>query len=579
MILLKFFKKIICFIFKEIFSFFIKLFLFVMLIIFIISGVIYNQKPAIKIKENIFIKINLAEKFPEQRFGINLEFFDEKAMTFYNLLESIEKSIDDNRVEGIVLNLNNISLDYAQIEELGEILTKFKEKNKKPIYSYAENINKKNFYLSSFTDKLFMPNSNSATVNIFPYFYEDFYVKTLTDKLGIKFNIINIGDYKSYQENLSHSFMTETNREDKTRILESKYQEFLTTVSKNLSLDINKFSQILESGELVASSAVEFYKKGFVNNLYSLDEIENEIGKDYIIDIENYHKNYISLKKNYPNKIYVLSLEGEMGGVKENIFDNISHINPDKIIKILDKIKNEKDVKAIVLRVNSPGGSALVADKISKKIEEVAKIKPIYTSMGGIAASGGYYVAANTNKIFVNKNTITGSIGVISIVPEITVALEKLGVNNEKIMKGKYSDLYSASDFNQEKYEKIKESNLRVYKDFLGVVSKGRKIQISELEKIAGGRIWTGEEAIKLGLADKVGGLKDTIREIAKDNNIKDYSVIFGVDEFDLKEFYKNYSDFIKEDKLKLLKSNIKSTIYKDYLFNKPLMYFPYKNK
>ncbi|MBS9776358.1 MAG: signal peptide peptidase SppA [Fusobacterium sp.] len=573
MMILNFFKKIILFIIKEFFSFFIKLFLFIILITIIISGVIYSKKERVHTKEDIFIKINLADNFPEQKIGI--KFLDDNPMSFYELIDDLEEASEDKRVEGLILNLENTSLNMAQIEEMGKILSKFKD-NKKTIYSYAENINKNNFYLASYTDSLYMPESHSTTVNIYPYFSESFYVKDFIDKFGIKFNIINIGDYKSFQENLAKNFMSKENREDKTRILENKYQEFLKAVSKNLNLDKDKFSKIIENGDLVASSSIGLYQNNLLSNFSNLDEIENLIGKENIVSIHKYNKNYVS-PKNKKNKIYVLTLEGEMGAVQQNILGNISYISANKTIKILDKVAKDDSIKAIILRVNSPGGSALVADKISKKIKEVAKIKPIYTSMGGVAASGGYYISANTNKIFVDKNTITGSIGVISIVPEITETLKKLNINNEKIIKGKYADLYSSTDFTEDKYEKIKNSNLKVYDDFLKVVSEGRKIDIPDLEKIAGGRIWTGEEAIKIGLADKIGGLKDTIKEIAKDNNIENYSIILSEEEFDLEEILQNYSNFIRTDKVKALKSNAKSLILKDYLLNKPLTYYPYE--
>lgn len=577
MVILRALKNLIFFIIKEIFSFFIKLFLFIMLIVVLITGIVYKQNSNTEIKKNFFVKVNLNKNFLEQKMGIGLDFVNKNSMTFYDLINSLENTLEDTRVKGIILNLNNISLNTAQVEELGKILKKYRYKTKNPIYCYAENLGKKNFYLASFTDSLIMPSSNSTTVNIYPYFQENFYLKDFIDRFGVKFNIINIGDYKSYQENLSHKFMTKEAREDKTRVLENKYQEFLNTTSKNLKLNKEAFAKNIEDGDLVASNSVALFEKGLISSLNTLDEVENILGKDNIININTYFKDYVSSKLNSDNKIFVLSLEGEMGGVKEGIFDNISHISANKVVKILDRIEKDEDIKAVVLRVNSPGGSALVADKISKKIEALTKVKPVYTSMAGVAASGGYYVAALSNKIFLDKNTVTGSIGVISIVPEFTETLKKLGINNEKIMKGKYSDLYSASDFTQEKYEKIKLSNMRVYKDFLSVVSRGRKIEMKELEKIAGGRIWLGKEAIEIGLADEIGGLKDTIEAVARDNKLEDYSVVLSQEEFDLKDLYQGYSDFMKVKKLEILKTDLKENFLNNQLFNKPVMYYPYE--
>ncbi len=579
--LLRLLKRFIFFIFKEIFSFFIKLSLLIIIFTIIIFSFLNKKQNKIQLKDNFFVEVNLGNKFLEQKIP-SLELIDENVLSFYELTDSIKKSLQDDRVDSLILNLENISLSFAQIEELGNLLDK--NKGKKLIYSYAENLNKKNFYLSSFTSFLIMPNANSTTVNIFPYFKEEFYVKDFIDRLGIKYNIVNIGDYKTYSENLSHSFMSEQNREDKTRILENKYQNFLKIVTKNLlkrnlNINKNKFSEKIENGDLIATSSVELHKEGLVDELISLDEIKNKLGKEHIVDIYNYKKDYIISKNNSSNKIFILTLEGEIGERKESIFSKISHIGGNKTIRILEKIKNDNNIKAVILRINSPGGSAFVSDKISKKVKEVSKIKPIYTSMGSVCASGGYYIAANSNKIFTDKNTITGSIGVISIIPEITDTLKKLKINNEKIMKGKYADLYSSTNFTEEKYQKIRESNLRVYKDFLEVVSKGRKIELVELKKIAGGRIWTGEEAVKIKLADKIGGLDETIKEIVKDNKISNYSIILSQDEFNLKEVYKNYSGFIKADKLEIMKSSLKSRLYSEELLNKPVTYFPYNEE
>ena len=192
--------------------------------------------------------------------------------------------------------------------------------------------------------------------------------------------------------------------------------------------------------------------------------------------------------------------------------------------------------------------------------------------MSSVAASGGYYISANANKIYVDRNTVTGSVGVVSVLVDYSSLLKDNGVNVEKISEGEYSDLYSADTFTEKKYNKIYKSNLKVYEDFLNVVSKGRKIDKERLKELAEGRVWTGTEAVKNGLADEIGGLYSTIYAITEDNNIDDYTVVLAKDKVEIGNIYKKYSRYIKMDK----KDLIKTTVFKDYLYNKPVTYLPY---
>ena len=272
------------------------------------------------------------------------------------------------------------------------------------------------------------------------------------------------------------------------------------------------------------------------------------------------------------NIVYVIPLEGDIVESQTEIFSGEENINTSETLEKLNIAKENDKVKAIVLRVNSPGGSALTSDIIAEKIRELAEKKPVYVSMSSVAASGGYYISANAHKIFVDRNTITGSIGVVSILPDFSKLITDNGVNIEKISEGEYSDLYSTDSFTEKKYNKIYNSNLKVYEDFLNVVSKGRKIDKEKLKTIAEGRIWTGDEAIKIGLADEIGGLNETIYAIAEDNDMDEYAVVVAKDKFEIGNIYKKYSKYIKMD----AKDLIKEKIFKNYLYNKPVTYLPY---
>ena len=567
--ILHYLKRFILFVIKEILSFFIKLFLFLFIVGIIISAVIKNfeKKPTVAIKDKAYILINLADSYNERLLKSNL--FEDDSISFYTLLQSVENASYDDRVEGIILKMNGDSLSYAQSEELAHELSMARAADKK-IIAYFENVGRKNYYLASYANEIYMPSANSTNVNIYPYFREEFYIKKLADKFGVKFNIIHVGDYKSYMENLASSTMSKEAREDTVRILDKNYNNFLDIVSLNRKLNRDDLDKIIKDGDLVAASSVDLMNNKLIDKYAYWDNIISMVGgKDKIITIQDYTEENLESSNNV---VYVIPLEGDIVESETEVFAGEENINVAETLEKLNIAKENDKIKAVVLRINSPGGSALTSDIIAEKIKELASEKPVYVSMSSVAASGGYYISANADKIFVDRNTITGSIGVVSILPDFSKLITDNGVNIEKISEGEYSDLYSSDTFTEKKYNKIYNSNLKVYDDFLNVVSKARKIDKEKLKTIAEGRIWTGEEAVKIGLADEIGGLNEAIYGIAEDNDMDEYSIVVAKDKFELGNIYRKYSRYIKMD----TKDLIKEKIFKDYLYNKPVTYLPY---
>ena len=572
--ILHYLKKFILFIIKEIFSFFIKLFLFLLVVLAIIGLIVQSieEKPQVVIKDKAYVVIDLANSYKERSLSSSL--FEDDSINFYNLLTNIKNLSFDDKVLGVVLKLNSNSLSYAQSEELAQELSMLRGADKKVI-AYFENVNRKNYYLASYADEIYMPSANSTSVNMYPYFREEFYTKKLSDKFGVKFNIIHVGDYKSYQENLANDSMSKEAREDSTRILDLNYENFLDIVSLNRKLNRDELDKIIKDGDLVAASSVDLFNNKLIDKYSYWDNLVTILGgKDKLVPIQDYVKNYYeeATLENSDNIVYVIPLEGDIVESQTEIFSGEAAINVNETIAKLNTAKENKKIKAVVLRVNSPGGSALTSDIVAEKVKELASEKPVYVSMSSVAASGGYYISANANKIYVDRNTVTGSIGVVSVLVDYSSLLKDNGVNVEKISEGEYSDLYSADTFTEKKYNKIYNSNLKVYEDFLNVVSKGRKIEKEKLKTLAEGRVWTGDEAVKNGLADEIGGIYSTIYGVTEDNNIEDYTVVFAKDKVEIGNIYKKYSRYIKMDK----KDLIKTTVFKDYLYNKPVTYLPY---
>lgn len=572
--ILDYLKRFILFVIKEIFSFFIKLFLFLLIVGVIISLIFKSieEKPKVVVKDKTYVVIDLANSYKERLLTSSL--FEDDSINFYTLLENIKNISFDDKLLGVVLKIDSNSLSYAQSEELAQELSMLRGADKKVI-AYFENVNRKNYYLASYADEIYMPSANSTSVNIYPYFREEFYTKKLSDKFGVKFNIIHVGDYKSYKENLANDTMSKEAREDRTRILDINYENFLDIVSLNRKLNRDDLDKMIKDGDLVAASSIDLFNNKLIDKYSYWDNLVTILGgKDKLVPIQDYVKTYYkeATLENSDDIVYVIPLEGDIVESQTEIFAREANINVNETIAKLNIAKENKKIKAVVLRINSPGGSALTADIIAEKVKELASEKPVYVSMSSVAASGGYYILANADKIYVDRNTVTGSIGVVSVLVDYSSLLKDNGVNVEKISEGEYSDLYSADNFTEKKYNKIYNSNLKVYEDFLNVVSKGRKIDKEKLKTLAEGRVWTGTEAVKNGLADEIGGIYSTIYGVTEDNNIEDYTVVFAKDKVEIGNIYKKYSKYIKMDK----KDLIKTTIFKDYLYNKPVTYLPY---
>lgn len=575
--ILKFLKKIILgtifFITKEIFSFLIKGFLF-LIIILGISGVVLNEffkKDNIIIENESYIEIDLAREFREKTKNLP-EILKNEDVNFYSLLKTFDSIEKDEKIKGVILKLDNLALNRGQIEELSKKIASLKSNNK-IIYSYMTSVDNRNYSLATKSNEIFMPPAMSANVNITGYYTEMMYYKNLTDKLGIKVNVIHVGDYKSYGEQYVKDKMSPEYKENMERLLNKVYDNFVDNISEDRRLNKNLINERILAGDLMVSEPYQLKKLGMVDELMYYEQIKEFVGKKKVISLDKYlqyvYDNKKSTKKNN-DKIAIIYAEGTilMGEEPRNLSDQLT---PNTIIAELDKALKNKNIKGIVLRVNSPGGSALASAVINNKIKEVDKVKPVYVSIGGIAASGGYYISADAKKIFADKGSLTGSIGVVSLIPNVKELVEKIDINIEELKKGEYADIYSlTNEVTKDKLDKIYASNLKVYDEFLNVVSEGRDLNREYVHSIAQGKVWLGEEALELKLVDEIGGIEDTISNLAKDLNLTHYDVIEISESLDYNSILKKYIPLIE------VNDKIQSIFVEKELYFKSLYYFPY---
>ncbi|WP_300619413.1 signal peptide peptidase SppA [uncultured Fusobacterium sp.] len=570
--LFKFLKNLIfgtvIFIIKEIFSFFIKLVLMSILLLVIIG--IFNkyssqkEKNNLKIEKGSYIVIDLGNKYSEKSETIP-NFLKDGEINFFSLLKKLDSINSNPNVEGIFLKLDNITLDRAQIEELGSKLNILKENNKK-ILSFALNLNNRNYSLALNSNEIIMPPTMSANVNLTGYYSELAYYKGLADKFGVKFNVIHVGDYKSYGENFTKKEMSNEYRENIKRLHDKIYDNFLNKIIIERKINKELINDRILNGDFVFSEPHQMEKFHLIDKLAYEEDIFNTIKKKKLIPIEKYQETKI----NSPEKIAIIYGEGSilLSSEKGSIGNSIT---PDKISNEIDKALENPEIKGIVLRLNSPGGSALASNIIHHKLKEASKQKPIYISIGGVAASGGYYIAVSGNKIFADKESITGSIGVVSLIPNFNGLMKKLDINIETVKKGKYSDLFSLTkDFTEEDEEKIYASSFKVYSEFLDIVAQGRELDRDYVHSIAQGKVWLGEEAKNLKLIDEIGGLELTINTLAKDLKLSNYEVIEIVESDSFETILKQYLPF------KTLIQNFSSLDENNELFFKPSYFFPY---
>lgn len=467
---------------------------------------------------------------------------DQKTLSHLKAVVTLQKAAKDPNIKNILLLLDSWNVNRAQNEEIKNALEIVKANGKK-IFAYGTVINRLNYSAALIADEIIMPPSASAMTFLGGYSKTIPYYKDLAEKLGIKAEVIHMGRYKGAGENYAKNSMSEELKAELTKIYDKLYNNFLIEVSKKRNIELAKVKEYFNSGSLIETTPKEMKNKGLIDSIQFLDDFKDaesdENNRFRSISLQDYSQycNYVTREKN----IAVVIAEGEIkfGGAPSEL-DEYSNIYAPSLIRQLRKVRNDETIAACVLRVNSPGGSALASDLILNEIEKIKEKMPLIVSMGGVAASGGYYLSCKADEIFVNKNTITGSIGVVAIIPNVEKLTKKVGINFETVSKGKYADLFNfAKKTSEDELNVIKNSMYKVYKEFKTHVSTGRNIKYEKLEEYAEGRIWTGEQAIQIGLADKIGDLNKSIIRAAELGKTNNYGLKIYPEEKSLLEMFK----------------------------------------
>ena len=456
------------------------------------------------------------------------------------LLEAIDKAAADDEIKGVFLNLSGITAGYSQVKEVRDHLLAFKEKSEKPVFAYSEVLSEKAYYLASVADQLYMMPEGLLEFNGLSI--DRMYYKNLLEKLEVKPRIFRVGQFKSAVEPFLREDMSEPNRQQLKEFSESIYGEMLKEIalSRNMEavslrtisdgLKVRKVTDAVELG-LIDEAIYQDEAIAKTKSYFELDEND----KITFISPNTYMKK--SAEKDVATKVAVVIAEGEI--VSGKSFDN--YLGSTSFAKDLKKAKDDENVKAIVVRINSPGGSAMASDVMWRAIQQTAKVKPVIASMSSVAASGGYYMAMACDSIVAEPVTITGSIGVFGVLFEIDEFLKnKLGITTDRENTGQFSDLGSPMRKMTPMDSAIIQTEVnRIYEVFTEKAAQSRGMSVEQLKSYAGGRVWSGIEAKQIGLVDELGGLDRAVMIAAEKAGITDYKVSYISDE---KNFFEKLS-------------------------------------
>lgn len=509
---------------------FITLGLILFLLIMVVVAI--SEDEEIIVKQNSVLEIKLDKRVKDyapksddpfdEIFGVN-----QKKLGLNEILNAIENAKYDDNIKGISINSIYVNAGISQTKAIRNKLAEFKESGKF-VNAYADIYAQKAYYLASVADTVFI--NPVGVIDFKGLSSEVLFLKNLQEKTGVKMEVIRHGKYKSAVEPFLENEMSDNNREQISSFLNSIWSEMLADISESRNISIEDLNLIAD-GLLARNPKLAIENKLIDGTLY-LDEYENKlklatgVGLDEKLNTISL-KDYISTGKGRiietaSDKIAVIYAQGEIiygKGDEESIGQEL-------IINALREARKSNSVKAIVLRVNSPGGAALTSELIWREIEITKKELPIVVSMGDIAASGGYYIACNANKIIAEPTTITGSIGVFGVIPNISKLAENIGVNAEQVSTNKGAD-YSLFEPMTNEFRAVTQEGVEfVYTTFLDRVAAGRNLTVAEVDEIAQGRVWSGAEAKKIGLVDELGGLKEAVTEAAGLAGIMDYRVV-----------------------------------------------------
>ncbi len=540
--------------FKSFLAALLALFVFSIVGVLILIGLAatLSMDEPVDVPSNAVIVLDLGDNFTEKEvsdpFAEIMRQGAGKVPTLSTIIGLIQHAKKDSNIKGIYIKCQQNSNGYAASEEIRKALVDFKKSNKF-IVAYGETITQKGYWVGNVANAIYTHPQGGVEFNGF--LLESVFLKGMLDKLDIDMQVFYAGKFKSATEPFRYAKMSDANKLQTGVWLNGLYDHFINTVSAARQIAPTQLKALANEAKI--QSAQDALTNGLVDGLIYDDQLKKIIAKKLnginekdipFVSIKDY-ANSVALRGSGSGKIAVVYADGDivMGkGAKESIAS-------DDFRMILQKIRADESIDALVLRVNSPGGSALASDIIWREIELIKNKMPVIVSMGDVAASGGYYIACGADSIYADANTITGSIGVFTVVPNISGFMKnKLGITFDGVKTASYADAPTATRPLNNMEQKMLQAGVdSIYYTFKSRVAKGRKKSINYVDSIAQGRVWLGSDAIGVGLVDRIGTLNDAIASAAKMAKVKGYSIKqFPESKSFLEDFIEDYKDYVK---------------------------------
>lgn len=544
----------------------IGLFVFFMICFFgllVLGALMGGGSDRIAVESNSVIELDLSQVNQDYAGKFNykdFDYFDARHDGLSDVLKAIKAAKNDNDIKGISILNDESNLGMAQIKAVRKALEDFK-KSGKFVFAYGNTFSQKEYYLNSVANTIYL--NPIGEMEFKGLSSELLFFKDFQDKYGIKMEVIRHGKYKSAVEPFLENKMSEANREQISALLTSLWNSMLTDISISRRIPVAKLDQV--ASQLGARTPELALSQHLVDKVAYEDVYHDEIRRRLKVDADqDYHRIKIldyaqniattSGEFSSKNKIAIVYAQGEIGSGE----GDVTTVGELSMRRALQDARKDEHTKAIVLRIDSPGGNALTSDLIWREIEVTKKVKPVIVSMGNVAASGGYYIACNANRIFAENNTITGSIGVFGLLPNFTSLTTKMGINSEQVSTNPNAADYSVFKPLADNYRFIAQEGVeKIYTTFVNRVAAGRKMTFEQVDAIAQGRVWSGSEALKIGLVDQIGGLDDALdyaAELVKTEKYKTQNYPIYEKDFEdwLSErgfpFIKTRENFIKEE-------------------------------
>ena len=481
-------------------------------------------KKKVKVQPDSYLHLNLTGEITEYN-EIERSIFFEKTICTNELIRKINRAATDEKIKGILLEPTWIQAGFATTHEIMKALQNFQSYGKE-VHAYMEISGNKDYFLASVADRVYLNPSASAGILLTGIGGNIIYYKDLLDKLGIEIKVIHAGKYKGAGEQYFLNEMSKPLRKSLEELFSDIYDELLKTVAENRNISYDDVKAIYENRTDILINKDNAIQYQLVDELIFRENllVRLDIKKQNLISFKDYE---LPKEQSFTkDKIAVIYAQGIIS--KEGTSSDFRNLSAKKFNKNLDLIIKDSSIKALVIRVDSPGGSALESEIMLNKIIRLKEIIPVVVSMANVAGSGGYYIASNSNYIFAEPFVITGSIGVVGTFPNLKKLGDKIGIHSNVIKKGKYANILDPfTEIDPQVIESIRQGVQETYDEFKARVAFGRDMSLEQVEEIAQGRLWSCKDALENNLIDEVGFLSDAIKKAAELAEIKSYTRVY----------------------------------------------------